>query len=409
MKIAICTFARSEYGLLKRVISHAADHFDTWLIAGAGHLSEKAGYSIQDIYDDAIVPAGKVIVADFVPDLTSGSAIATSVGKGVASVASLLEQYAFDAVVIMGDRYELFTATLPALLAHIPVVHISGGEITEGAIDDSIRHSTTKLSHLHLVANNDCALNVSRMGEEDWRIVITGEPGTDNIHRHDIASDRDIAAVTGLDPYSPTLLVTLHPSTLEVGLSVREQYTPLIEALHSLESYQIVITAPGAEEGAPEIIAACEEFAAKHVNASYIPHLGSRLWLAVMRKATAVVGNSSSGIVEAPSLGVATVNIGNRQKNRMASDSVINCGYDKNEILNAVAKASTPEHRNICLNTVNPYDPYRDGKNSLRAVKAILNFMNENDLQKRLVKRFDTETKPDQWNTMLKEEDLQAH
>lgn len=406
MKIAICTFARSEYGLLKSLLRHSMRIFDTWLIAGAGHLSERAGLTIMDIYDDAIIPAEKIIILDFIPDLHSGSAISTSIAKGLSAMASLLEQHRFDAVVIMGDRYELFTVTISALLEHIPVVHISGGEITEGAIDDSIRHSTTKLSHLHLVSNSECALNVSRMGEEDWRIVVTGEPGIDNIHQRTFASDKDILARTGFDISFPTLLVTLHPSTLETAISIRDQYLPLLDALESLANYQVVITAPGAEEGAPEMINAFEEFAAKHVNICYVPHLGSRIWLAVMRKAAAVVGNSSSGLVEAPSLGVATVNIGNRQKNRMASDSVIHCGYDTEKIVEAVAKATSPEHREICRNVSNPYDPYCDGKNSLRAVNAIMNFLKDNDLQKQIQKRFDTHTNSDLWNTLLKEEEL---
>lgn len=408
MKIAICTFARSEYGLLKSVIRHSIVSFDTWLIAGAGHLSERAGLTIMDIYDDAIIPAEKIIMVDFIPDLRSGSAISASISSGLTSMASLLEQHRFDAVVIMGDRYELFTVTISALLERIPVVHISGGEITEGAIDDSIRHSTTKLSHLHLVANSECALNVSRMGEEDWRIVITGEPGIDNIHQKSFATDKDIFARTGFDISFPTLLVTLHPSTLEVGIGIREQYTPLLEALECLGNYQIIITAPGAEEGSPEIMAAFEEFAEKHVNVTFVPHLGSRVWLAVMRKAVAVVSNSSSGLVEAPSLGVATVNIGNRQKNRMTSESVINCSYSSIDIIHAIVKASSPEHKELCKRAMNPYDPYRDGKNSLRVVKAIMNFLVNNDLQARLVKRFDTEIKSDQWNTLLKNGDLSA-
>jgi len=406
MKIAICTFARSEYGLLKSVIRHLQRDADVWLIAGAGHLSQSAGMTISDIYDDAIIPPEKVLVADFRPDLRSGTSISKSVAKGLSSAASLLEQHRFDAVVIMGDRYELFTITISALLEHIPVVHISGGEITEGAIDDSIRHSTTKLSHLHLVSNSECALNVSCMGEEDWRIVITGEPGIDNIHQHSFASDKDIFAKTGFDISFPTLLVTLHPSTLEMAFSIRDQYLPLLDALESLSNYQIIITAPGAEEGAPEMMDAFEKFAERHVNVSYVPHLGSRIWLAVMRKAAAVVGNSSSGLVEAPSLGVATVNIGNRQKNRMASDSVIHCGYVTEKIVEAVAKAASPEHREICRNVSNPYDPYCDGKNSLRAVNAIINFLKDNDLQKQIQKRFDTQTNPDLWNTLLKEEEL---
>ncbi|MFO7721725.1 MAG: UDP-N-acetylglucosamine 2-epimerase [Bacteroidales bacterium] len=400
-KIAVCTLSRSEYGLMKHFIRLAAERINTWLILGAGHLAESHGYSAKEVYADLPVPRHKILVADFEPELESATSIAGTVSKGLNAIARILQQHHFDAVVVMGDRYELFSVSLAALFYKIPLVHFSGGEVSEGAIDDSIRHATTKLSHLHLVANRQCAGNVSLMGEEDWRIVITGEPGMDNIHQCDIATDLELETQFGISPKYPVLLVTLHPSTLETGLTVEAQYRPVLKALAKLDRYQVVMTAPGAEEGAMAMIAAYEQFAAMHRHIIWAPHLGSRNYLAVMRLATAVVGNSSSGLVEAPAFGVPTVNIGNRQKNRMCSEAVIHVGYHTDAIIEAIEKASTTEHRALCGQADNPYDPYHDGQNSQRGVEAIIKFLTIKDFQDRITKKFDTQTDPAQWNTLL--------
>jgi UDP-hydrolysing UDP-N-acetyl-D-glucosamine 2-epimerase len=400
-KIAVCTFSRSEYGLMKNFIRLASERLNTWLIVGAGHLSDSHGLSVQEVYADLPVARHKILLAGFEPEVESAGSITSTISKGLTSVARILQQHSFDAIVVMGDRYELFSVSLPALLHKIPLIHFSGGEISEGAIDDSIRHATTKLAHLHLVANRACAQHVSSMGEEDERIVITGEPGMDNIHKQDIASDEEVESQFGIRMSAPTLLVTLHPSTLETGLSIEAQYRPVLKALALLNGYQVVLTAPGAEEGATTMIAAFEEFAATQPHVIYIPHLGNRNYLAVMRKATAVVGNSSSGLVEAPSLEIPAVNIGNRQKNRMCTETVIHCSYQTDEIVQAVYEAASDKHKKLCATAENPYDPYRDGKNSLRAVDAICNFLERNEYQTRILKKFDTKTDSSQWNTLL--------
>lgn len=400
-RIAICTFSRAEYGLLKQTIRLATKQFDTWLIAGAGHLSAGQGMSVHEVYADELVPKRKILLADFSPELKSGSTITSSVAQGLSSVAEILQQHSFDALVVMGDRYELFTVSIAALLHKIPLVHISGGEISEGAIDDNIRHATTKLSHLHLVANQTCALNVSHMGEEDWRITVTGEPGLDNIHNNDIATPEEVKELFGIDLSLPTLLVTLHPSTLEPDIPLRAQYTPLLEALKQLTQHQILITAPGAEEGSEEMISAYQSFADRYPHVIYIPHLGSRNYLSVLRHTAVVIGNSSSGLVEAPSLGIPCVNIGNRQKNRMAADTIIHCTYHRDDILKAIRSADTQAHHQACATSVNPYDPCKDGRNSLRVVESIHHFLNDVDLRTQLVKRFDLNTNPTQWNTLL--------
>lgn len=400
--IAVCTFARSEYGLLKQVLVHAVNHFNTKIIAGSGHLKKGLGITLDEISSDAIVNKDDLLIADSPPNLTSAKTIADSISKGVSAVAKLLDENKFDAAVFMGDRYELFTVAISAMLKKIPLVHISGGEITEGAFDDNIRHAITKMSHLHLVANSECAMNVSCMGEEDWRIVISGEPGLDNIHNEEIASAEEIKSLFGLDTETPLILVTMHPSTMEPDVTLETQYQPLLNVLEALDNYTIIITAPGAEEGAMQMIKAYKSSAEKYDHIRYIPHLGRRNYLSVLRSAVAVVGNSSSGIVEAPSLGIPTVNIGGRQKKRMASETVINCGYNKDEIVKAIDLASSEQHKSKCKNSLNPYDPYCDGNNSLRVITAIKHFLEKIDRSKQIVKCFDTNIKSDQWNSLLK-------
>lgn len=399
-RIAICSFARSEYGLLKRVVALMSQQADTFLIAGGGHLDTHSGYSIQEILEDAILPESHLLKAPFAPSTDEATGAPKMVSSGMTILTNLLSHHRFDAAMIMGDRYELFAITIPALLLGIPVIHISGGEITEGAIDDSIRHATTKLSHLHLVSNAVYAENVSRMGEEDWRIVITGEPGLDNIHHGAFATDGELQSQFGLDMQKPVILVTYHPSTLEPALSPADQCRPLADALKKAEDYQIVITAPGADPGNHEITRTMSALAGSCAHVRYIPHLGSRNYLALLRKAALVAGNSSSGLVEAPSLKIPTVNIGNRQKNRMAASSVIHCGYDTREILKAIRKATSKEHRELCTITENPYDPYCDGKNSERAVRAALAFL-DRPVHERLVKKFDTALSKHLWNQLL--------
>ncbi len=373
---------------------------ETFLIAGGGHLDTHSGYSMQEVLEDAILPESHLLKAPFAPSSGDATGAPKMVSSGLTVLTNLLNHHHFDAVMVMGDRYELFTVTIPALLLGIPVIHISGGEVTEGAIDDSIRHATTKLAHLHLVSNAVYAENVSRMGEEDWRIVITGEPGLDNIHHGVFATDDELQSQYGLDPDKPLILVTYHPSTLEPGLSPADQCRPLVEALKESDDYQVVITAPGADPGSHEIVRIMSALAGSCPHVRYIPHLGSRNYLALLRKAAVVAGNSSSGLVEAPSLKIPAVNIGNRQKNRMAADSVIHCGYDTREILHAIREATSAAHRELCTITENPYDPFCDGNNSERAVKAALAFMNL-PIRQQLVKKFDTALSKHLWNQLL--------
>ncbi len=400
-KIAVFTSARSEYGLMQNVIRKLSEKFEVYLLVGGEHFSQKKGYTFSEILEGALVPIDRIIEVNFFIDGNLPKILSKTVAKGQDMFAQILDEQQFDGILLMGDRYELFAITIPAMLFRIPVFHISGGEVTEGAIDDTVRHATTKMSHLHFVANSIYAKNVSSMGEEDWRIVISGECGLDNIHNRDIASKDEILQEFGVDLNKRSALITYHPSTLEFNVTVSQQVTNLLHALEKLTNLQLIFTAPGAEIGSDIIISSIKEFCKNASNAVYVPHFGSRNYLAVMNNVEVVIGNSSSGLVEAASLNTPAVNIGNRQKNRLSAESVIDCNYNSDEIAKAIQKAISEEYRKIAIKAVNPYDPYQDGKNSERIVYTIENFFKNFSQQQRLVKKFETRIMDKEWNALL--------
>jgi UDP-hydrolysing UDP-N-acetyl-D-glucosamine 2-epimerase len=306
-------------------------------------------------------------------------------------------------MVILGDRWELFAASLPAFLHGIPLVHISGGEVTEGVIDDSVRHAHSKLSHLHFVANGYYADNLSRMGEEDWRITLSGECGIDTIHHQDLATVDEIKSHFGIDLGTKPVLLTFHPPTLDGRNSPLEQFEQILAALDCMPYLPVVMTAPGVEQGAQAIVDRLATFARKRRGAHFVPHLGRRNYLTVMKNACIVLGNSSSGLVEAASFGVPAVDVGDRQKNRLAAESVIHTPSEVNAIYRAMVKALDPAFQHFSRTCPNPYDPYRDGRNSERIVHAIDCALSSVPRDRLLLKRFDPVLRPDARDAFLKD------
>jgi UDP-hydrolysing UDP-N-acetyl-D-glucosamine 2-epimerase len=304
-------------------------------------------------------------------------------------------------LLFLGDRWELWGVTLPAFLHGIPLAHISGGEVTEGVIDDAVRHAHTKISVLHFVATDMYAANISGMGEEDWRINVTGECGIDQIHESDFVSSDIIKSSYDIDLEKETLLVTFHPSTLEFETPVAAQIDVLLQALMHFADRQLVFTAPGVEQGSQTILEAIHNFVTRHPSARFVPHFSSRSYLAVMRAAKVVIGNSSSGLTEASSLGVPAINVGKRQKNRVAADSVQHVGYDARAISRAIEHALTADFQNFARNCPNPYDPFKDGKNADRIIEAVTNALRRLSRERLLVKKYDNRIDRDQWNQLL--------
>jgi len=401
-KICVYTSSRSDFGALKPVITELTKCFDVFILATGSHLAKNKGYTITEVIDSRVVEQERLITVKAFLDDDSYEAEVKGISIIQLSVSEIFKFYSFEGVVVLGDRYELFGITIPAFLYQIPIFHISGGEITEGAIDDSIRHAVTKLAHVHFVANEVFAENVSRMGEEDWRIQITGESGLDNVHRQDVVTIEEVKKIFAID-ISPGeyFLVTYHPVTLEKKISTIEQMQNLMGALsHFIRKYKIIFTIPGAEKDSDEIWELAKEFAKKNQNVYLVPSFGNKYYLTVLKDAAVVIGNSSSGLVEAPSFKIPTVNIGDRQKNRLCAKSVINCGYEQEEIVKAIEKSLSYEFRESIKDTVNPYDPYGDGKNSKRiayAIKKALSMDKNVLLRKKFIKEVDRQ----KWNYLL--------
>lgn len=403
MKIAILTTARSDFGPLKRVIRHASERFEVDLLVAGSHFLASRGETVREIEREFAQQNLNIVRFEAMEDASSASSQVSTVANTQLMASRWFASNRCDLLLFLGDRWELWGVTLAAFLHGIPLAHISGGEVTEGVIDDCVRHSHTKLATLHFAATQEYARNISLMGEEDWRISVVGECGLDLIHDSEMASPVEVSDRFGVDLLRPTLLVTFHPSTLDFETPVSDQIGALLDGLDGFDSHQIVFTAPGVEQGSDTVLAAIRGFVAAHPNAVLVDHFGSRNYLAVMKSAKAVIGNSSSGLVEASSFGVPAINIGQRQKNRLAADSVQHVGYDAAAIRIAIERALTDEYQDFSRSCPNPYDPYRDGRNSLRIVQALEHALTKTPREQLRIKKFDNQIRSDQWNSLLQE------
>jgi GDP/UDP-N,N'-diacetylbacillosamine 2-epimerase (hydrolysing) len=315
------------------------------------HLSPEFGLTYREIEQAGFVINAKV---EMLLSADTVTAVTKSMGLGLISYADAYERLTPDLIVVLGDRFEIFAATAAALIAGIPVAHLHGGETTEGAFDEAIRHSITKMSHLHFVAAEDYRRRVIQLGEQPDRVFLVGGLGIDAIKRTELL-DRE-ALETSLDfKLGPrNLLITFHPVTLE-GNSSSQQMQELLTALDELTDTNFIFTMPNADTGGRELAGMVENFVATHSNARVYASLGQLRYLSCMKYVDGVVGNSSSGLAEAPSMGVGTINIGDRQKGRLSATSVIHCYPTVESIRRAIHMLYEPSFRAQLNNTVNPY------------------------------------------------------
>ena len=365
-RIAVVTGSRAEYGLLVPLLRllKQSDGVDTRLIVCAAHLAQEFGTT-----RDAILADGFAIDAD-VAMLAPGdtpAATAKSVGLGCIGFADTLEKLAPDLMVVLGDRFEVLAAVQTALLLRIPVAHLHGGESTEGAVDDAMRHAITKMSHLHFAAADTFARRIVQMGEHPDRVFNVGALGLDPIRTLQPQTRRDLEDEFQIPTDRPIVLVTLHSETLS-SLTPTEQVRPLLQVLGRLRDYSIVITYPNVDFGGKEIIGEIETFARTHDDVVARSHLGQHRYLSVLKAARAVVGNSSSGIIEAPSLGVPTVNIGERQRGRPRAVSIIDCDRDEASIEDALTCALSEPFQFVARHCENPYG---DGRTAARIAEVL--------------------------------------
>ena len=314
------------------------------------HLSPEFGMTVGFIEKDGFEIAERVEVL-LSSDTPEG--IAKSMGVGLIGFGQAFSRHRPDILVVYGDRYEMLAPTLAALPFKIPIAHISGGELTEGAIDDALRHSITKLSHLHFASTQEYAQRIIQLGEEAWRVTVSGETSLDNLRTTQMLSRSELEARHQLQLDDSFLLATYHPTTLEYE-QAEWQTEQLLEALAEV-NLPVIFTLPNADTGSHVIQNKLEQFIASHRSSRLVGNFGTQDYFSMMNLATAMVGNSSSGIVEAASFRLPVVNIGTRQRGRIRTRNVIDVGYSHEEICKGIWQAIDPEFRMSLNGLVNPY------------------------------------------------------
>lgn len=352
-RIAIFTSSRAEYGLLRPLMHEIVSRSGLTLqvIASGTHLSPQHGMTCDEIEADGFTIDAKVEMF-----LSSDSAIASSKSAALVlmGTAEALHRLRPDVLVLLGDRFELLAVVQAAVLSRVPIAHVHGGEATEGAIDELIRHAVTKLAHLHFPAAEPYAQRLRQMGEAQERIWMVGAPALDNIAALDALPRKEIEEHLGLELRSPSFLVTYHPVTNleDSGLHAMQS---LLKAFDEFDA-TVVITGTNADPGASAIREVLEQFASqRRGRVVLIESLGSRRYLSLMSQVDAVVGNSSSGLLEAPAMGISSVDIGSRQLGRLRAPSVIHCSEDTDSIRLALTRTLTKEQRELAGRRETPY------------------------------------------------------
>lgn len=368
-KICIITGTRAEYGLLRWVMQGIKDDAELTLqiIATGMHLSPEFGLTYREIEKDGFQIDSKV---EMLTSSDTPVGIAKSMGLGLIGFADALDDLKPDLIVVLGDRFEIFAAISAALVARIPVAHLHGGETTEGAFDEALRHSITKMSHLHFVAAKEYRQRVIQLGEEPDIVFLVGGLGIDNIKRLQLFDRAELEASLDFKLGLKNLLITFHPVTLETATAV-DQMTELLAALGTLPDTHLIFTLPNADTDGRALIQMVHQFVAQHPNARAFTSLGQLRYLSCIAHVDGVVGNSSSGLAEVPSFKKGTVNIGDRQRGRLQASSVINCQPTQQSIGAAVQRLYSPAFQ-AGLNEVR--NPYGDGGASDAVVKVIKHF-----------------------------------
>ncbi len=367
-KIAVVTVGRSDWGIYLPVLKCLREHkgVQVQIIVGGAHLVHEFGRTVDGVLNSGfeITATINFLLADDSPE-----AISKSLGLGIVSFAQHFQSCQPDLLLVLGDRYEMYAAALAALPFQIPVAHIHGGELSLGAIDDAIRHSLTKISHLHFVACQEYARRVIQLGEEPWRVIISGAPALDAIRQFTPLPSSEFHTRTGIDPNTGFLLVTYHPVTSEFN-AAQFQIRELLAALDQF-SVPILFTAPNADTCSHVIRDEILSYCKTHLRAKYIVHCGPELYHSAMHYAAAMVGNSSSGIIEAPSFRLPVVNIGRRQEGRVRARNVIDVGYTRAEIIEGIRRALSPKFRESLRGLENPYGDGYAGERIANVLSSI--------------------------------------
>jgi GDP/UDP-N,N'-diacetylbacillosamine 2-epimerase (hydrolysing) len=352
-KICVVTGTRAEYGLLRWVMQGIKESslLELQVIATGMHLSPEFGLTYRDIEADGFRIDRKV---EMLLSSDTPSGVAKSMGLGLIGFGEALQQLRPDLMLVLGDRYEIFAAVAAALVARIPVAHAHGGETTEGAFDEALRHSISKMSHLHFVAAAEYRNRVIQLGEQPERVFLVGGLGIDNIKNLKLMNRAELEAALDFKLGPRNLLFTFHPVTLENATSA-EQMAELLAALDDMKDTHLIFTMPNADTDGRVLFDMIRQFVATHPNARAYTSLGQLRYLSCIRHVDGVVGNSSSGLAEAPSFHKGTINIGDRQRGRLKAESVIDCAPERTAIGAALQRLYSPEFQAMLANVRNPY------------------------------------------------------
>lgn len=380
-KISILTATRAEYGLLRPIIKKliGVSEFDVHVVVTGAHLSPEFGLTYRDIEQDGIEIDEKI---EMLVSADTPAAISKSMGLAMISFADYFERLKPDMLIVLGDRYETLAVCTAAMNQRIPIAHLYGGEITEGAVDESIRHSITKLSYLHFTSTEEYRKRVIQLGEQPDRVFCVGAVGIENILNQNVMDKSKLESSINLKLDKPYAMVTFHPVTLEDNNSA-EQFQALLDVCKRYKEMNFIFTKANADANGRIINKMIDIYIEENVNAIAFTSLGVTRYLTALKYSALVLGNSSSGLLEAPSFGIPTINIGDRQKGRLQASSVINCEPTFEDIEKAVDLALTEGFKSQARKTLNPYG---DGNTSEKIVVCVKDFLLNDKV--RLKKKF---------------------
>jgi len=378
-KICVITGTRAEYGLLKRLIKSIDDspQFKLQLVATGMHLSKKFGLTYKEIELDGFKINKKI---DIKLNSDTPTGVSKSTSLGLLGFSRTLEELKPDLVLILGDRFEIFAAAIASMFSRLPIAHLHGGELTEGVTDEAIRHSITKLSHLHFVASKEYKNRVIQLGEDPKNVFLVGGLGVDSIKNTQLLNRHELEDSLKLKFLKKNILVTFHPATLE-DTSAGKQMKQLLKALSELKETALIFTMPNADIGGGVLFSMIKDFVTKHDNAYSYTSLGQLRYFSCIGQVDCVIGNSSSGLSEVPTFKKGTINIGDRQKGRLKAKSVIDCDPNYKSIKKALKKAYEKNFQVDLNATINPYG---EGL----AVKKIMNVLEKKSFDDLLKKKF---------------------
>jgi GDP/UDP-N,N'-diacetylbacillosamine 2-epimerase (hydrolysing) len=378
-KICIITGTRAEYGLLYWLMKEVGldNNLELQIIATGMHLSSEFGNTYQQIERDGFIINKKV---DMLLSSDSEVGIAKSMGLGMIGFADAFNDLSPDLIVVLGDRFEIFSSVSVAMVAKIPVAHLHGGESTEGVIDESIRHSITKMSHLHFAATEEYKNRIIQLGERPNKVFNVGGLGVDNISKLKLLCKADFENTIDFSLGEKSIMVTFHPVTLE-NSTAKDQFQELLNSIDKLENTKIIFTKANSDTNGRVINSMIDDYVAIHDNSIAFTSMGQLNYLSALQFVDVVVGNSSSGLLEAPSFNIATIDIGDRQKGRIKADSVISCKSTEEAVDNAFRKSFSEDFQGVVNGTQNPYG-------SGGASKLIIDIIKNYDLNGILKKDF---------------------